>query len=86
MMPFLITYYSVGGDSMKLNGAVSNRLQELLSEKRMTQYRLFFKSRVPKSTIGSVINCDYSSVKLRIMHEMCQGLEISISGFSRRLI
>lgn len=66
---------------MKLNEAVSQRLQELLRQKQMTQYKLFMKSGVPKSTIGNVINCSYDSVKLRIIHEMCQGLEISVSEF-----
>ena len=36
---------------------------------------------MPKSTIGNVINCSYDSVKLRVIHEMCQGLGISISEF-----
>ncbi len=66
---------------MKLNQAISARLSELLKEKRMTQYQLFLKSGVPKSTIGNVINCSYDSVKLRIIHEMCQGMEISIPEF-----
>lgn len=66
---------------MKLNEAVSKRLQELLDEKKMTQYQLFMKSGVPKSTIGNVINCSYDSVKLRIIHEMCQGLEMGIPEF-----
>lgn len=66
---------------MKLNEAVSRRLQELLDEKQMTQYQLFMKSGVPKSTTGNVINCSYDSVKLRIIHEMCQGFEISITEF-----
>lgn len=66
---------------MKLNEAVSKRLQELLGEKKMTQYQLFMKSGVPKSTIGNVINCSYDSVKLRIIHEMCQGLEMGIPEF-----
>lgn len=66
---------------MKLNEAVSVRLAELLKEKGMTQYQLFMKSGVPKSTIGNVINCAYDSVKLRIIHELCQGLEISIPEF-----
>lgn len=66
---------------MKLNQAVSERLAELLKEKQMTQYQLFIKSGVPKSTIGNVINCSYDSVKLRVIHEMCQGLGISISEF-----
>lgn len=49
---------------MQLNEAVSKRLTELLSERHMTQYQLFMKSGVPKSTIGNVINCSYESVKL----------------------
>lgn len=66
---------------MKLNQAISQRLSELLTEKEMTQYQLFMKSGVPKSTIGNVINYSYDSVKLRIIHEMCQGLEIDIPEF-----
>ncbi|MDO4355478.1 MAG: helix-turn-helix transcriptional regulator [Clostridia bacterium] len=66
---------------MKLNQAISERLSELLKEKNMTQYQLFMKSGVPKSTIGNVINCSYDSVKLRVIHEMCQGLGIEISDF-----
>ena len=66
---------------MKLNQAISERLSELLKEKQMTQYPLFMKSGVPKSTIGNVINCSYDSVKLRIVHEMCQGLGIDIPQF-----
>lgn len=64
-----------------LNEAVSLRLTELLKEKDMTQYQLYMKSGVPKSTIGNVVNCSYDSVKLRIVHEMCQGLGISICEF-----
>ena len=66
---------------MKLNQAISARLTELLKEKQMTQYQLFIKSGVPKSTIGIVVNCSYDSVKLRVIHEMCQGLGVSISEF-----
>lgn len=66
---------------MKLNEAISQRLSELLQKQRMTQYQLYMKTGVPKSTIGNVINCTYDSVKLRIIHEMCQGLEIGIPEF-----
>ena len=66
---------------MQLNKAVSMRLEELLKERGMTQYQLYIKSGVPKSTIGNVINCSYDSVKLRIIHELCQGLDIDISEF-----
>lgn len=66
---------------MKLNQAISLRLQELLTERGMTQYQLFAKSGVPKSTIHNLIQCSYDSVKLRIIHELCQGFGISISEF-----
>lgn len=64
-----------------MNEAVSKRLTELLQERGMTQYQLYMKSGVPKSSIGNVVNCAYDSVKLRIIHEMCQGLGINISEF-----
>lgn len=69
------------GEGMLLNEAISRRLTELLTEKKMTQYQLYMKSGVPKSTIGNVVNCSYDSVKLRVLHEMCQGLNISLCEF-----
>ena len=66
---------------MKLNEAVSQRLQGLLCERGMTQYQLAMQSGLPKSTIGNIVNCQYESMKLRIIHEMCQGLGINIRDF-----
>lgn len=66
---------------MQLNRAVSMRLMELLSEKNMTQYQLSTKSGLPRSTVSNIINCAYPSMKLRIVHELCQGLEIGINEF-----
>ena len=69
------------GDIVQLNEAVSMRLKELLVERDMTQYQLYMKSGVPKSSIGNIVNCAYDSVKLSLIHEICQGLNISISDF-----
>ena len=66
---------------LKLNQAISMRIQQLLSEHDMTQYQLFVKSGVPKSTLSNIMSCCYDSVKLRIIHEICQGFGISISEF-----
>lgn len=66
---------------MQLNEAVSKRLTELLQEKHMTSYQLYIKSGVPKSTIGNILNCTYPSMKLRIVHELCKGLGLSITEF-----
>ena len=66
---------------MKLNEAVSARILELLREQNMTQYQLFKRTGLPRATISSVIKCVHPSVKLRIIHEICQGFEISIGEF-----
>lgn len=66
---------------MQLNQAVSMRLSQLLQEKSMTQYQLFMKSGVPKSTINNVIRGNYTTMKLNILYELCQGLGISLSAF-----
>ncbi len=66
---------------MLLNEAISKRMTQLLQEKGMTQYQLYINSGVPKSTIGNVVNCSYNSVKLRVVHEMCQGMGVSICEF-----
>jgi len=66
---------------MQLNEAVSRRLLELLDEHGMTQYQLYMKSGVPKSTIANLVNCTYPSMKLRIIHELCQGFGIDLFDF-----
>lgn len=66
---------------MQLNQAVSLRIKELLEQQKMTQYQLFVKSGVPKSTLSNLLACSYDSVKLRIIHEICQGFGISIPEF-----
>lgn len=66
---------------MELNEAVSRRLGELLEQRHMTQYQLYLKSGVPKSTIGNIMNRSYPSVKLRVIHELCQGFGLSLPEF-----
>ena len=64
-----------------MNEAVSKRVAELLIQHNMTQYQLSSKSGIPKSTISNIMKCSYDSVKLRIIHEICQGFQISITDF-----
>ncbi len=66
---------------MLLNQAVSLRLTELLRQHKMTQYQLYIRSGVPKSTISNIMNCAYDSVKLRVLHELCQGIGITLTEF-----
>lgn len=61
--------------------AVSLRLTELLDKQHMTQYALFKKTGVPKQTINNIVRCGSKSVELRIIHELCQGLDVSLTEF-----
>ena len=66
---------------MKLNTAVSQRIKELCKERQITQYQLFKVSGVPQSTLSTIMNCTFPSMKLRILYEICEGLEISLADF-----
>lgn len=66
---------------MKLNEAVSKRITELCRERKMTQYALSLKSGVPQSTLSTVMHCTFPSMKLRIIYEICEGLEITLGEF-----
>lgn len=66
---------------MQMNEAVSKRLTELLAERNMSCYQLVTKTGLPKSTVSNIMNCKFDSVKLRIIHEICQGLDIDVCDF-----
>lgn len=82
----MLSHYDIKFKARWHNQAISQRLSELIKEKKMTQHKLYTKSDVPKSTIGNVINCAYDSVKLRVIHEMCQALEIGVAEFFDSLL
>lgn len=66
---------------MKLNEAVAYRIKELCKERGITQYQLYLKTGVPQSTLSTIMKCSYPSMKLRIIHEICDGLEIDLADF-----
>jgi len=66
---------------MKLNEAASQRLSELLAERNMTQYQLFTRSGVTRGTISNIILCRNKALNLRVLHELCQGLDINLVDF-----
>ena len=66
---------------MKLNEAVACRIKELLEEHKITQYQLHLKTGVPQSTLSTIMKCSYPSMKLRIIYEICDGLEITLKDF-----
>lgn len=66
---------------MKLNEAVAYRIKELCKEHGITQYQLYLKTGVPQSTLSTIMKCSYPSIKLRIIYEICDGLEIDLEDF-----
>ena len=66
---------------MKLNEAVAHRIRELCKERGLTQYQLYLKTGVPQSTLSTIMKCSYPSMKLRIIYEICDGLEIELDEF-----
>lgn len=66
---------------MKLNEAIAARIRELCKERDMTQYKLYLASGVPQSTLSTITNCSYPSMKVRIIYEICEGLGITLEQF-----
>lgn len=66
---------------MQLNEAISLRIKQLCKQNNITQYQLSMKSGVPQSTLSTIMQCKFPSMKLRIIYEICEGLEISIKEF-----
>ena len=66
---------------MKLNEAIAARIRELCKERNMTQYKLYLTSGVPQSTLSTILNCSFPSMKVRIIYESCEELQISIEEF-----
>lgn len=66
---------------MQLNEAISKRIIELCEEHNLSQYGLSMKSGVPQSTLSTIKKCAFPSMKVRIIYEICEGLEISLRDF-----
>ena len=69
------------GDVMQLNEAICKRVSELLLEKKMNGYQLSTRTGLPKSTVSNILNCTYNTMSLRVIHEICQGLDVSLTTF-----
>lgn len=66
---------------MNLNEAISERLNELLEQRNMTAYKLYIRSGVSQSTISEIKNLKNKGATLKILFELCEGLEIGLADF-----
>ena len=68
-------------DMMQLGEAVATRIKELCNERNLSQYGLHKRTGVPQSALSTILNCKFPGMKLRIIYEICEGLEISLNEF-----
>ena len=66
---------------MKLNEAIAKRVKQLLSERKYSQYDLFKKGGVPRSTVFDVVNCKKKRVSTETVYQVCSTLNISLKDF-----
>lgn len=66
---------------MTLAEALSKRVNELLNENKITQYKLFKLSGVPQTTISDIRNMKNGTVNIRIIYEIAQGFKMDLVEF-----
>ncbi len=66
---------------MTLVQAIAVRLKQLLDERGFSQYELFKRGGVPRSTICDTMNCKKSRVSTATIYQICSTLGISMSQF-----
>ena len=66
---------------MTIGEALSLRVDELLQEKNMTQYRLSILSGVPQSSIGDIRHIRNKTVNIGIIFGIAQGFGMDLADF-----
>lgn len=66
---------------MKTQKAVALRISNLLRENHLNVYSLSKRIAVPESTIRSILNENYKTVKLDTVILICDGFGITIQEF-----
>jgi len=63
------------------NSAIKLRIQNLLKQKNMTQYRLTMKSGVPHSTLSNIMNKIVDDNKFSTIIMIANGFDMTVSEF-----
>lgn len=66
---------------MTLAEALAARIEELLKEKNMTQYRLALESGATNSMISEIRHCKYNSTALPVVYNIAQGFGMDLPEF-----
>ncbi len=66
---------------MKLNKAISSRIREILSDKKISQYKLEQKAGLTHNTMLCIMNNRYESCNLKTLMKIICALEITAAEF-----
>lgn len=66
---------------MNLSTAIGERVKNLLAERHFSQYELYKRGGVPRSTVCDVINNHKKRVSTDTVYQICSTLEISLQEF-----
>ena len=66
---------------MKLYEAIAERTKQLLNERGLSNYYLFKKGGIPRSTISAVINVKKKNITTNTVYQISSTLEISLKEF-----
>lgn len=77
----ILSEVAVGGHYMTVGEALSQRVNELLEEKGITQYRLSMLSGVPQASIGDIRHIRNKTVNIGLINAIAQGFGIDLATF-----
>ena len=68
-------------NSMTLSEALAARIEELLTQKNMTQYKLAMESGATNSMISEIRHCKNRSTALSVVYDIAQGFGMDLTEF-----
>lgn len=66
---------------MKQQEFLSNRIQYYCQKKKLTYYRLAYRSAVPLTTLLHIIDCSTKNPGIFTLIKICNGLGVSMTEF-----
>lgn len=69
------------GYKMKLSEALAARIDELLQQNKMTQYKLALESGATNSMISDIRHCKNKSTALIVVYNIAQGFGMELPEF-----
>jgi len=66
---------------MQLSSAMRKRIDNLLKEQNMNQWKLYKQTGIPASTLSYFLNGKRELISLKTLLHICEGFNISLKQF-----